>query len=310
MPTALVTGCATGIGHETALEFRERGWNVVATDRDVDAIDDLAARGCTTLELDVREDDDAGRAVDRAVEEYGRIDCLFNNVGYGQIGPLEELPTERFRDQLDVNVLGHHRLLRAVLPEMRRQGGGTVINMASVYGRTVFPGQGAYATSKWGVEAMTDTLRVEASDHDIDVVAIEPGPVETMFGERALDAKRNLEPTGAYEWFYRLYDPERYGRRFLDKGIGYVQPERVANVVVDAASAENPRRRYVVGPWKLFMWLGYLVPDRVRDRVLGLVTWYAGRFGGPMPWSGTDEPGTRREEPAAERRVPVEAGDE
>ncbi|WP_254543579.1 SDR family oxidoreductase [Halomarina pelagica] len=273
--TVLITGCGSGIGRETALAFRERGWNVCATDPDPDAMADLAERGCLTLELDVTEDGDATAVVERVAGEFGGIDCLFNNAGYGQIGPLEELPTDRLREQFEVNVFGQHRLLRAVLPVMRRRDGGTVVNMASVYGRTVFPGQGAYCASKWAVEAVTDTLRTEVADHGIDVVTIEPGPVETRFGERALARKEDLEPTGAYGWFYRLYDPELYDRRFIDRGVGYVQPRRVAAVVVDAATDDDPDRRYVVGPWKYPLLLGVVVPDAARDLLYGLLKRFA-----------------------------------
>lgn len=273
-PTVLITGCATGIGHATARAFQESGWEVYATDPDPEALTDLEDGGCTTAELDVTEAGDAEAAVERLIDEHGRIDCLYNNTGYGQIGPVEEVPTERLREQMDVNFFGQHRLLRAVLPHMREQGAGTVINMASVYGRTVFPGQGAYASSKWAVEAMTDTLRVEVDDYGIDVVAVEPGPVETEFGERALATKEDLESTDGYEWFYRMFDEKRYDRRFLDRGIGYVRPERVAEVVVEAAESEDPQRRYVVGPWKALLFLGYVVPDSVRDGFFGLLKRY------------------------------------
>lgn len=268
--TALITGCASGIGNETAREFDERGWEVWATDSDPAELSDLEELGCTTARLDVTEEGDAEAVVERLVDEHGRLDCLYNNAGYGQIGPLEELPTERVEEQFEVNFFGHHRLVRAALPPMRRQGGGTIVNMASVYGRTTFLGQGAYSSSKWAVEAFSDTLRMEVSDHGVDVVTIEPGPVETRFGERALAEKADLERSGAYDWFYRLYDGEKYDRWFLDKGIGYVQPDRVASVVVEAATSDDPQRRYVVGPWRYLLLFGNLVPDSLRDRLFDL----------------------------------------
>jgi len=195
------------------------------------------------------------------VDEHGRVDCLHDNTGYGQLGPIEEVPTERLREQMDANFLGQHRLLRAVLPQIREQGSGTVLNTASVFGRTVFPGQGAYASSKWAVEALSDALRVEVEDCGVDVVVIEPGPVETEFGGRAPATKEHLEPTEDYEWFYRIFDENRYDRRFLDRGVGYVQPERVADVVVEAAESGDPQRRYVVGPRKGLLYLGAVLPD-------------------------------------------------
>lgn len=262
-PTVLITGCSSGIGHATAREFRRHGWTVYATDPDRESLDDLAGLGCTIAKLDVTEDADALAVVDRIESEQGRLDFLFNNAGYGQPGPLEEVPTERLRAQFDVNVFGQHRLFRAALPLMRRQVGGTILNNSSVYGRTVFPGQGAYAASKWAVEAMSETLRTEVSAYDIDVVLLEPGPVETRFGERALAEIDGLERTGAYEWFDRLFDD----RRFVDRAVGYIQPEAVADLVLDIAEVENPKRHYVAGPWRYWILAGTFAPKPVRDVV-------------------------------------------
>jgi hypothetical protein len=116
---------------------------------------------------------------------------------------------------------------------MREQGSGLIVNTSSVYGRTIMLGQGAYAGSKW-----------------------------------ALEEKGKLERTGAYEWFYRLFDPEKYDRRFIDRGVGYVQPEDVAEVVVEIAESDDRPKRRIVGPWKYAIWLGYVVPDGVRDALL------------------------------------------
>jgi NAD(P)-dependent dehydrogenase (short-subunit alcohol dehydrogenase family) len=266
--TVLITGCSSGIGHATARTFAERGWEVYATAPDPSALDDLEEAGCHTARLDVTDPGDAEVVVDRIVDEQGRIDCLFNNAGYGQIGPLEELSTELLREQFEVNYFGAHRVARAVLPRMREQGSGQIVNTSSVYGRTIMLGQGAYAGSKWALEGLSDTLRAEVADHGIDVVTLEPGPVETSFGERALEEKEKLERTGAYEWFYRLFDPEKYDRRFIDRGVGYVQPEDVASVVVGIAESDDRPRRRIVGPWKYAVWLGYVVPDGVRDALL------------------------------------------
>lgn len=270
-PTVLITGCSSGIGHATALAFRDRGWEVYATAPAPSKLDDLAEAGCHTAKLDVTDPGDAKVVAGRIVEEQGRIDCLFNNAGYGQIGPMEELSTDLLREQFEVNYFGAHRVARAVLPYMREQGSGLILNTSSVYGRTIMLGQGAYAGSKWALEALSDTLRVELSDHDVDVVAIEPGPVETEFGERALEEIDKLDRTGAYEWFYTLFDTRRYGRRLIDRGVGYIQPEDVAAVVVEIAESEDRPRRRVVGPWKYMVWLGYVLPDGVRDRALELL---------------------------------------
>lgn len=266
--TVLITGCSSGIGNATARAFVEAGWEVYATAPDPSALADLEAAGCHTAKLDVTDPGDAEVVAERIVGEQGRIDCLVNNAGYGQLGPLEELSTELLREQFEVNCFGAHRIARAVLPHMREQGSGLIVNTSSVYGRTVMLGQGAYAGSKWALESLSDVLRVELSDHGIDVVAIEPGPVETDFGERALEEIGKLDRTGAYGWFYRLFDAEKYDRRFIDRGIGYIQPEDVADVVVEIAESDDRPRRRIVGPWKYLVWLGYVVPDAVRDALL------------------------------------------
>lgn len=268
--TALVTGCGSGIGRATAKTLAERGWDVTATDPDPSALESLDAWGCETAELDVTEDGDPERVVEDVVDRTGRLDCVVNNAGYGQIGPLEELPTDRFREQFEVNVFGQQRVLRAALPHLR-EASGTVINLSSVVGRFVIPGQTAYSSSKWAVEGMSEALRFELDDHDVDVVVIEPGPVETNFGDRALAEKERLDRSGAYEWFYRAYDGDRYDRRLLDRGFGYVQPERVAETIATAADSEAPDRRYVVGPWKWLVVAFEVLPNSVRDAALGLV---------------------------------------
>lgn len=259
--TILITGCATGIGNATARLFNQEGWMVYATDPDPEALTALDELGCETRELDVTTSGDPQRVVDEIDAEYGHIDVLFNNAGYGQLGAFEELPTDALEDQFDVNFFGMHRVLRAALPVMRRQHGGTIINVSSVYGRTVFIGQGAYCASKWAVEAMSESLRSEVADHNVDVVVVEPGPVETDFGARALETVENLTETGAYEWFNEMYDD----RKLIDKAVGSIQPEEVADTIHEIAIDETPSRRYPVGPWRYRLLVGTALPKSIRD---------------------------------------------
>jgi NAD(P)-dependent dehydrogenase (short-subunit alcohol dehydrogenase family) len=146
--TALITGCSSGIGRATAEAFLDEDWVVYATSRDTDDIADLAEQGCETASLDVTVDADIERVFDRIDEDTGRIDCLVNNAGYGQYGPLEDIPVTHLRRQFDVNVYGPHRLTRAALPMMRAQEDGSIINVSSVAGRVAIPGGGAYSASK------------------------------------------------------------------------------------------------------------------------------------------------------------------
>ncbi|MFB6302271.1 MAG: SDR family oxidoreductase [Haloferacaceae archaeon] len=273
--TVLVTGSSGGIGRATVEAFLDEEWTAYATARDPADVQRLGERdGCTIATLDVTDGDEVERVVDRMVDEEGRIDCLVNNAGYGQFGPVEDLPVGTVRRQYDVNVYGPHRLIRAVLPHMRERGDGTVVNVSSVAGRVAFPGGGAYCGSKFALEAMSDALRAEVDEYGVDVVLIEPGPVDTGFGERAEQEVQgegespDLDRSGAYEAFYEAFaDAGAIG----DGGPGTIPPERVADAVVNAASATRPRARYPVGTFARVAVLARFVPDALRDRAFSLL---------------------------------------
>ena len=267
--TVLITGCSSGIGRATALAFLDAEWEVYATARNPADIETLGERGCDISTLDVTDDEDIERVVSRIVEEHGRIDCLVNNAGYGQFGPVEDVPTDKVHEQFDVNVYGPHRLIRAVLPHMREQGEGTIVNVSSVAGRLSFPGGGVYCGSKFALEAMSDALRVEVDESGIDVVLIEPGPVDTKFDERAGDeVEDGLDRSEAYESFYSAFDDMQAvgGGGFWEE-----PPERVAEDILNAASSTKPAARYPVGTVAAITVLGRFVPDSLRDKAFGLV---------------------------------------
>ncbi|GAB3319156.1 SDR family oxidoreductase [Haloplanus rallus] len=266
--TVLITGCSSGIGRATAEAFLDADWEVYATARNPADVERLGDRGCTVATLDVTEDDDVDRVVDRILDDHGRIDCLVNNAGYAQFGPIEDVPVEAVHRQFDVNVYGAHRLTRAVLPHMRRRREGTVVNVSSVAGRLSFPGGGVYAGSKFALEAMTDALRAEVDEYGVDAVLIEPGPVDTDFTDRAEAEIEGVERSGAYEDFYDVFeDTQAIG----GGGPGAVQPERVAEEVLNAASATKPASRVPVGTLARVSVLGRFVPDRLRDRAFSLL---------------------------------------
>jgi len=290
--TALITGCSSGIGRATAREFLEEDWVVYATARNPADVETLGERErCHIATLDVTDGGDVTRVVDRIVDEQGRIDCLVNNAGYGQMGPVEDVPTERVHRQFDVNVYGPHRLIRAVLPHMREQEDGTVINVSSVAGRVAFPGGGIYSGSKFALEAMSDSLRAEVEEYGVDVVLIEPGPVDTGFQERAVDSiadgsesgrRASADGSGGPEGVDRsdaygdLYSMLEDRQAIGGSGPGTVKPERVAAEIVNAASATRPAARYPVGPVARVGVLARFVPDSIRDAVYRLVRKVAG----------------------------------
>jgi NAD(P)-dependent dehydrogenase (short-subunit alcohol dehydrogenase family) len=284
--TVLITGCSSGIGRATALEFLEEDWCVYATARNPADIETLGDAGCRIATLDVTDPDDIERVVERIIDEEGHLSCLVNNAGYGQLGPVEDVPTEKVHRQFDVNLYGPHRLLRAALPQMRDQEEGTVVNVSSAAGRLSFPGGGIYAGSKFALEAMSDALRNEVDEYDIDVVLVEPGPVETSFTERAeaevyggggaddgdsgdeanagadTDDIPGLDRSGAYESFYELFsDTQLVG----GGGLGAIPPERVAEDIVDAASSTKPKARYRPGTAARITTLARFLPSRWLD---------------------------------------------
>ncbi len=264
--TVLITGCSSGIGRATAGRFATEGWTVYATARDEDDIADL---DCRTDTLDVTSGSDIDRVVDRVIEEEGSLGCLVNNAGYGQYGPLEDIPADKLHRQFDVNVYGPHRLVRSALPHMRERGEGTIVNVSSVAGRVVTPGGGAYSASKFALEAMSDALRNELDPFGVDVVLVEPGPVETGFGGRMeSELDDGLERRPAYEWLYDFIDDASL---FAPDSPLAVPPEDVASVIHDAACVSDPKARYPVGRVSQYLLYTRFLPDSLRDAAYGLV---------------------------------------
>lgn len=267
--TVLITGSSSGIGRVTAEAFLDADWTVYATARDTDDIEALADAGCKTQELDVTDDEEVDAAIDRVIEEDGRLDCLVNNAGYGQFGAMEDVPVDELHDQFDVNVYGPHRLARAALPHMREQGEGTIVNMSSVAGRVATPGMGVYCGSKFALEGISDALRSEVDTHDIDVVLVEPGPVSTNFDDRATEELDDgLERSGAYDYLYEFYEEQQ---TFGGASALAIDPERVADVILEAACSPDPDPRYPVGRVAKLTLLARYAPDRIRDGVFRLM---------------------------------------
>jgi NAD(P)-dependent dehydrogenase (short-subunit alcohol dehydrogenase family) len=254
--TVLVTGCSSGIGKATALRLLEKGYKVWATARKVEAIADLAEKGCRTLALDVTVEASMVEAV-RAVEaEDGAIGALVNNAGYSQSGSVEAVPMDRVRAQFETNVFGLVRLTQLVLPAMRARRYGRIINLSSMGGRLVFPGGGYYHATKYAVEALSDALRFEVRGFGVAVVLVEPGLIKSRFGEAAVaamgapghaggDGKGGVEEAyGAFHASVAKATKESYDVGFLSKLAG--TPEDVARVIERAIASASPRARYTV----------------------------------------------------------------
>jgi NAD(P)-dependent dehydrogenase (short-subunit alcohol dehydrogenase family) len=265
----LITGCSSGIGRATAIELAGRGWKVYATARKTDSISDLAEKGCQTLALDVTDEGSRRAAVDRVIEEEGAIGVLINNAGYSQSGAVESVPIEQVRQQFETNVFGLLRMCRLVLPGMRAQHWGKIVNLSSMGGKLTFPGGGIYHASKYAVEALSDAMRFEVRGFGVDVIIIEPGLIVTNFGGTAAGSVQADGDDGAYADFNRhvaKLTEEAYKGPMAKLGAG---PEAVGKTIADAVSAKRPRARYPVTPSaRLMMGQRRLVPDRVWDMLM------------------------------------------
>ena len=196
----LITGCSTGIGRATAERLADDGWNVHATARRLDAIEDLGKKGCKLNELDVTDERSMEKAVAEA-EKDGPVGALINNAGYSQSGAIETIPMDSVRRQFETNVFGLLRMCQLVLPGMRGAGSGRIVNLSSMGGKLTFPGGGVYHATKHAVEALSDALRFEVKGFGIDVVIIEPGLIITEFGETAAGSLNEVTEHGPYAKF-------------------------------------------------------------------------------------------------------------
>ena len=253
----LVTGCSSGIGRATASHLAKAGWTVYATARRVEELADLAAQGCRTLSVDVTDEESMAAAVAHVQRAEGAVGVLVNNAGYSQSGALESLPMDRVRDQFEANVFGPLRMCQLVLPAMRAQGWGKIVNLSSMGGRFTFPGGGAYHASKHAVESLSDALRFEVSGFGINVIVIEPGIIRTSFSEtavRAIEQATGDDAGDPYADFNRAVagstaDVYHHGPMARLGG----PPEAVARVIEKAITVRRPRARYTVTPSARFL---------------------------------------------------------
>jgi NAD(P)-dependent dehydrogenase (short-subunit alcohol dehydrogenase family) len=268
----LVTGCSSGIGRATAERLARSGWTVYASARRLDSIAELGAAGCRLLELDVTDEGSRQAAVEAVEAAEGAVGALVNNAGYSLSGALETVPLDEARRQLETNVLGLVRLSQLVLPGMRAQGWGRIVNLSSMGGRLTFPGGGWYHASKHAVEALSDALRFEVEGFGVDVVVIEPGLIRTGFADAAVGtiADRSEDPEGPYDAFNQGVAAATAGayRNAIARTLGG-GPDTVARAIERALSARRPRTRYrVTGSARLFIGLRRLLPDRLWDALV------------------------------------------
>jgi short-subunit dehydrogenase len=243
---------------------------VYATARRTESIEDLARSGCKLLTLDVCDEESMVTAVKAVESAEGAVGVLVNNAGYGQDGPVEAVPIEAVRRQLETNVVGPLRLTQLVLPGMRRAGRGRIVNVSSMGGRITIPGGGVYHASKYALEALSDALRFEVRGFGIDVVLIEPGLIRTRFGETVIDGLPGSEEGSPYAKFN-----EALSKQVASAYSGIIGklvaagPDSVAKAIEKAIAADRPRARYVVtSTARLMIELHRLLPARAFDLIM------------------------------------------
>ncbi|HXN37206.1 MAG TPA: oxidoreductase [Solirubrobacteraceae bacterium] len=267
----LITGCSSGIGRATALRLVQSGWTVYASARRLESISQLGDAGCHTLALDVTDEDSMRAAVDAVEQAQGAVGVLINNAGYSQSGAIETVPLDAVRRQFETNVFGLVRLTQMVLPKMRAQRWGKIVNLGSMGGRLTFPGGGHYHATKHALEAISDALRFELRGFGIDVILLEPGLITTEFGEAATASMADVassdeDPYARFNATVGAVTAGAYDGPMRRLGAG---PERVAKVIERAITRGHPPARITItASAKLSIATRRLLSDRAWDAAM------------------------------------------
>lgn len=269
--TILITGCSSGIGYAAAHTLRERGWKVFASCRQTRDCERLAAEGFDAPQLDYTDASSIATAVDHVLEQTGgTLDALYNNGAHATPGAVEDLPTDALREIFESNFFGWHELTRKIIPVMRAQGHGRIIQCSSVLGLVTMPWRGAYNSTKFALEGLTDTLRIELRDTPIHVTLIEPGPITSNIRansiphfERWIDwkssARKAQYESALLDRLYTARGPDRFE----------LPPQAVVDRLIHALEADRPRPRYyVTTPTRISGILKRILPTRALDWVL------------------------------------------
>jgi len=267
----LITGCSTGIGRATAERMASGGYTVYATARRIESISDLEAKGCRTLALDVTDEESMSAAVTAVEEAEGAVGALVNNAGYSQSGAVESVKLDDIRGQFETNVFGLIRMTQLVLPKMREQGWGRIVNVGSMGGKLTFPGGGIYHATKYAVEAISDAMRFEVKGFGVDVVLIEPGLIKTEFAAAAVGSlNTGTEDEGPYAHFNQAVAASTVGAYEGPAAMLGGGPDRVAKAIEKAIGSARPKARYPVTPSaRIVMGQRALFTDRMWDAFVG-----------------------------------------
>lgn len=266
-PVALVTGATSGIGEATADRLQAAGYRVFAVGRNPEGLQRLTSRGLTARALDVTDGAAVGRLVDEIAADHGAVDVLVNSAGFPLTCPLEQLALDDLRNLFETNVVATLHLSQAVLPGMRQRGSGVIVNIGSTGGRFASPGAGGYHVVKYGMEALSMSLRAEVAPFGVKVVLLDPTVVHTPFVTAQQEAQPVYAADDPYGDFKRRYADNT--RQLSAKSGVMIEPDVVARAVLRVVRARNPRPRYIVGfSGKATVLARALVTDRMWDRIL------------------------------------------
>lgn len=269
-----ITGCSSGIGYDAAMTLKSRGHRVIASCRQLADVEKLLQLGVDTIQLDVNDERSIASAVTCLLEKTdGQLDILINNAGYGQAGALEDVPRSALIAQFNTNVFGLMELTRLVIPVMRKQGRGRIINISSVLGFISMPFRGAYNASKYAVEGLSDTLRLELKPAGIDVITFEPGPIESRFREHVVEHSMqsiDIEHSHFKRQYQHMLNHFQAGK---NQSRLTQQTDAVIHKLVRAIEAKSPKPKYLVTlPTYVFMILKRMLSVKLLDKCLSIIS--------------------------------------
>jgi NAD(P)-dependent dehydrogenase (short-subunit alcohol dehydrogenase family) len=268
---ALITGASSGIGKETAKTLLKEGYTVYAAARRVEKMDDLKALGAHPVQMDVTDEASMTAGVEAILSKEGAIGVLVNNAGYGSYGAIEDVPLEEARRQFEVNIFGLARLIQLVLPGMRQNRYGKIVNISSMGGKIYTPFGGWYHATKHALEGLSDCLRWETAPFGIDVIIVEPGGITTPWGAIAADNLRKTSGSGAYAAAANK-SADRTAALYAPDNTRLSPPSLIADTILKAITARRPRTRYAVGFMaRPTIFLRWLLSDRLFDRLINMM---------------------------------------
>lgn len=263
---ALVTGASSGIGYDAAIELKKNGLIVYGAARRADKLKALESKGVKTIQLDVTDEASMVSCVETIANKEGRIDVLVNNAGYGSYGAVEDVPIEEARRQMDVNVFGLARMSQLVLPYMRKNKFGRIINISSMGGKMHTSFGAWYHATKFAVEALSDCMRMEVEEFGVDVVVVEPGGIKTDWG---IIAAEHLKKTSAKGPYAESASTSADSMRKMYSGNRLSDVKIISKAIVKAATAKKPKTRYLTGyAAKLSVFLRRILSDRLFDKLI------------------------------------------